>query len=113
MPTVKTLHLFSLHTLRLGTVRGAAALAALLAVAPAQPARADQVTPPPVPANIEVPKGNRAFLKGSAIGTQNYVCLPSSSSFAWTLFTPQATLFETPQAILQSEGGADPFVSSD
>lgn len=26
-------------------------------------------------------------------GTQNYVCLPAGSGFAWTLFTPQATLF--------------------
>jgi hypothetical protein len=30
---------------------------------------------------------------GHAVGTQNYVCLPSSTGFTFTLFTPQATLF--------------------
>ena len=48
---------------------------------------------PPVPSSIEVPAGNAPFLIRHAVGTQNYVCLPSSSSpsgFAWTLFTPQA-----------------------
>jgi Protein of unknown function (DUF3455) len=30
---------------------------------------------------------------GHAVGTQNYVCLPSGSGFAWTLFTPEAILF--------------------
>jgi hypothetical protein len=31
---------------------------------------------------------------GHATGTQQYICLPSGSSFAWTLFGPQATLFK-------------------
>src|SRR5262249_36262476 len=31
---------------------------------------------------------------GHAIGTQNYVCLPSGSGFAYSLFTPEATLFK-------------------
>jgi hypothetical protein len=55
-----------------------------------QRAHADTVTPPP---NIQVPAGNKLFLVGHAKGTQNYICLPSGSSFAWTLFTPEATLF--------------------
>ena len=59
-----------------------------------QPAHADKVTPPPVPANIQVPAGNKAFLVGHAVGTQNYVCLPSGAGVAFTLFTPQATLFK-------------------
>jgi Protein of unknown function (DUF3455) len=59
-----------------------------------QPARAQPVTPPPVPDNIQVPLGNEVFLVGHAVGTQNYVCLPSGSAFNWTLFTPQATLFD-------------------
>jgi len=82
----------------------AAALAAVFTVSPPQPTLADEVTPPPVPANIEVPAGNTAFLAGHAVGTQNYICLPCpnpitptatcpASGFAWTLFTPQATLF--------------------
>jgi len=59
-----------------------------------QAAHAQSVTPPPVPANIEVPAPNEAFLLGRGVGTQNYVCLPSRSvgRVAWTLFTPQATL---------------------
>ena len=51
------------------------------------------VNPPHVPTNIQVPVGFKAFLEGHATGTQNYVCLPSGTSFAWTFFAPQATLF--------------------
>jgi Protein of unknown function (DUF3455) len=58
-------------------------------------ATADAVKAPPVPSDIEVPAGNTAFLEGNATGTQNYVCLPSTSGFAWTFFSPQATLFQT------------------
>jgi hypothetical protein len=32
-------------------------------------------------------------LKGSAAGTQNYVCLPSTGGLAWKFQGPQATLF--------------------
>jgi hypothetical protein len=74
-------------------IAGAAVLAAALTVSPLQAAHADTVTPPPVPTNIEVPPGNIAFLLGHGVGTQNYVCLPSGSGFAWSLFTPEATLF--------------------
>jgi hypothetical protein len=62
-----------------------------------QQAYAQNVTPPPVPANIQVLPGNKAFLEGHAVGTQNYICLPSVTSvsgFAYVLFTPQATLFK-------------------
>ncbi len=75
----------------------AAALAAIFTVS--LPAGADPVRPPPVPANLQVPAGNKAFLVGHAIGTQNYSCLPAGVDaeghprYAWTLFTPQATLF--------------------
>jgi hypothetical protein len=65
-----------------------------LGASPAPPAHADHVAPPPVPSNIAVPAGAKAFLEGHAVGTQNYICLPSSSGFAWTLFGPQATLFK-------------------
>jgi hypothetical protein len=50
--------------------------------------------PPPVPAGIQVPAGHRAFLEGHAVGTQNYICLPSGATFGWILFGPQATLFD-------------------
>jgi hypothetical protein len=62
-----------------------------------QPAAAREITPPRVPPNIEVPAGNRPFLEGHGVGTQNYVCAPSASSssgFAYALFTPEAHLFD-------------------
>jgi hypothetical protein len=60
-------------------------------------ARADIVTPPPVPTDLQVPPLNEAFLLGRGVGTQNYICLPSRSlgRVAWTLITPQATLFDS------------------
>ena len=73
----------------------AAALAVAFAVSLAQPAHANQVKPPPVPANIQVDaEKNKAFFVGHAVGTQNYVCLPSGTGFKFALFTPQATLFD-------------------
>ena len=81
-------------TPRILRVVGAAALAVTLRISLPQAAHADPVTPPPVPAELEVDAGYRAFLVGHAVGTQNYVCLPTGSGFVWTLFTPQATLFE-------------------
>jgi hypothetical protein len=57
------------------------------------PAYADNMTPPPVPGNIQVPAGNKLFLVGNAVGTQNYICVPSGTSVRFVLFTPQATLF--------------------
>lgn len=71
----------------------AAALAVAFTVSLSQLAQADRVTPPPVPEDIQVEAGNKAFLQGHGVGTQNYICLPSGAGFAWTLFTPQATLF--------------------
>lgn len=55
--------------------------------------RGHSIHPPPVPGDLEVPAGHRAFLEGHAVGTQNYACVPSGSGFAWALYTPQATLF--------------------
>jgi hypothetical protein len=51
------------------------------------------VTAPKVPTAIQVPDGNEPFLVGHAIGTQNYVCVPSDADFKFVLFTPQATLY--------------------
>ena len=45
---------------------------------------------PAVPANLKVPAGHTLFLQGIAIGTQNYICLPTG----WAFFGPQATLFQ-------------------
>jgi hypothetical protein len=49
---------------------------------------------PSVPADIQVPDGSTLFRVGHAVGTQNYVCLPSATDFKFVLFTPQATLFD-------------------
>jgi hypothetical protein len=51
------------------------------------------VKPPPVPADLEVDAGYKAFRIDHAVGTQNYMCLPSGEAFAWTPIGPQATLF--------------------
>jgi Protein of unknown function (DUF3455) len=56
-------------------------------------AYAARVTPPPVPPDIAVSNEHKAFLAGHAVGTQNYICVPSGSGFSWALFGPQATLF--------------------
>jgi uncharacterized protein DUF3455 len=72
-----------------------AAVAAMAFTLPSPaPAYADDTTPPPVPGNIQVPAGNKLFLVGHAVGTQNYVCLPSGTGVTFVLFTPQATLFD-------------------
>jgi Protein of unknown function (DUF3455) len=50
---------------------------------------------PKTPPEIEVPPVNSVYLKGSAVGTQNYVCLASETGFSWKFLGPQATLFVT------------------
>ena len=80
-------------TRRILLIGCATALGMAFAVSLLQPARADEVAPPAVPANIQAPAGSTAFLKGHAVGTQDCVCLPSGSGFAWAFFGPQATLF--------------------
>jgi hypothetical protein len=76
--------------------RNLSALVALLAafgtVAAARPALAHRLKAPSVPAAIAVPAGNKPFLIGHAVGSQNYVCLPTAAGYAWTLFTPEAML---------------------
>jgi len=69
-----------------------AASAAVVSLA--QPARAESITPPPLPDGLApVPAGNKLFLGTHGVGTQNYVCRPSGAGVAYVLFTPQATLF--------------------
>ena len=50
---------------------------------------------PAVPPNLEVPSGNIAFLKGFAIGTQNYICISAKKGQEWRFLGPQATLYLT------------------
>jgi hypothetical protein len=56
-----------------------------------------QVDPPEVPTDIQVPAGFSPFLKGYAIGTQNYMCVAEKKEkdFVWKFMGPQATLFVT------------------
>jgi len=49
-------------------------LAVAFTVTPPLWAQAAAVTPPAVPANIQVPAGSKAFLAAHAVGTQDYIC---------------------------------------
>ena len=70
----------------------------------------DRVTPPPVPEAIQVPSGYKPFLSAHAIGTQGYVCVAVGSTYSWTPFGPQATLFnEENQQMLTHFLSATPF----
>ena len=98
-----------------------AGVAAMVFTVPSPaPAYADTITPP-VPGNIQVPAGNKLFLVGHAVGTQNYICVPSSTGIRFVLFTPEATLFdeEGEQLITHyfgpnpDEANTDPRVISD
>jgi uncharacterized protein DUF3455 len=72
----------------------AAAIGALLSqTALAQGPFKGWLTPPTVPTEIIVPAGNTVFLRGSATGTQNYICQSSQSGYFWKFLAPQATLF--------------------
>lgn len=75
---------------------GSFVLAAVTALGAApHAAMLDTVTPPAVPADLSVNSDESAFLIAHAVGTQNYVCLPTAAGgYAWVLFGPQATLFD-------------------
>ena len=58
---------------------------------------AQTIMPPTTPALITPPAGNTAFLVGHAVGTQGYVCLPTSTGASWTVngSRPEATIFSS------------------
>jgi|SRR5215813_5658170 len=70
----------------------AAALAVTFMAVP-QAAHAERITLPAMPDHLQVVDGSKPFLVGHATGTQNYICLPTATGFAYSLFTPEATLF--------------------
>jgi hypothetical protein len=73
---------------------GSAAVAASLTLVAPQQARADDgIEVPSMPAQLQVPAGNEVYLVQHAVGTQNYVCLPSGGGYVWSFWGPQATLF--------------------
>ena len=55
----------------------------------------NSIQSPATPTLITPPVGNSAFLVGHAVGTQGYVCLPTSAGASWTVNNarPEATLF--------------------
>jgi len=81
----------SKQTVRVFSLITCAALFTVVTAASSPAAERDSLTPPPVPFEIHV--DGDLFLIGHGVGTQNYVCLPSSTGFAFSLFTPEATLF--------------------
>jgi hypothetical protein len=58
-------------------------------------AGAQTLSSPSTPVGITPPAGNVPYLMGSAVGTQGYVCLPTSTGASWTVNNsrPEATLF--------------------
>jgi len=101
------------HTIRASRlISCVTALGIAFTVALPVAAQTTTVTPPVVPDNLQVPAPNEAFLVGHAVGTQNYTCLPSSSvgHVAWTLFTPEATLFgEQKEQLITHYFSPNPF----
>lgn len=96
-------------TRRIVNLACATALAVVSLASSLQPARADALKPPAVPANIQVPSGNKLFLVGRAVGTQNYICLPVDGGVKFILFTPQATLFKEQKQITTHYFSPNPF----
>ena len=73
-----------------------AALVLACAFGTVTPAAAQTVTRANTPDAITPPPGNSEFLVGNAVGTQGYVCLPTSAGgTSWTINSarPEATLF--------------------
>src|SRR5215207_9093923 len=75
-------------------------VAAGLCLAMLSPGLHAQPAVPAVPTDLKVPAGHALFLRASATGTQNYICLPTDSGFGWAFFGPQATLFKSKTQII-------------
>ena len=56
----------------------------------------ERIPRPAVPPNLEVGSEFKLFLKGHALGTQNYLCAPAATATGvdWLFIGPQATLFD-------------------
>ena len=74
------------------TLAAAIALGLSVTTATAQPSSFGPDVPS-VPPALEVPAGHDAYLTLYAIGTQNYVCVSTTSGLGWRFIGPQATLF--------------------
>ena len=89
-------------TRRLFFIALVAVLITAFIVALPKAAHADgAITVPAVPDGLQVTaEEGKVFLVGHAIGTQNYICLPAGTGFAYSLFTPQAILFDNNEQII-------------
>ena len=122
------------HTRRMQSIACAAALAAAFTVSATHPAHAARINVPDnLPGSLKVLPPNHPFLLGKAKGSQNYFCTTrldaagnpildgaGNPTFAWKLFTPEATLFSDdptdPEQLIThffspnpDESNADPF----
>jgi hypothetical protein len=79
--------------IKLFSVATCASVFTLFTAVSSQAGQREDLTPPRVPNDIQVPAEAELFLIGHAVGTQNYVCVPSGAGFVFNLFTPEATLF--------------------
>ena len=62
-----------------------------------------KIVSPATPSAITPPAGNWAFLVGNAVGTQGYVCLPTSTGASWTVNGSR------PEAILSTSSSGKDF----
>src|SRR5262245_65377164 len=77
--------------------RKTATLITVLTIAiPGVPRAEERIPRPAVPTNLELSADFKLFLKGHAVGTQNYICAPAptSSGLDWLFIGPQATVFD-------------------
>jgi hypothetical protein len=112
VPSRKVLLMTNHTTRRVRLITCGIVLAVAFTITPRLWAQADGVTPPAVPPNIQVPAGSKAFLAAHAVGTQDYICLPTGTGFTWTFFAPQATLFtDDDRQVITHFLSPDPFES--
>jgi len=99
------------HSNRGGLLAAAAATALAAALTPPllRSAHAESVAAPKVPDTIQAPAGNKAFLVGHAVGTQNYICRPAGNGVKFMLFTPEAVLSEGKQQLTSHYFSPNPF----
>jgi hypothetical protein len=76
----------------LGSHLAVASILALALSILAGPDAVAAVTPPQLPANLQVPAGNSPFLVAHATGVQIYSCKAQGAGFVWSFVAPEATL---------------------
>jgi Protein of unknown function (DUF3455) len=87
-----------------------AALAAALSIA--QAAQAGPAAPP-VPGEIAVPQGHKAYLVVHAAGVQIYDCMSVPGGYAWRLAAPRATLTDDHDKLVGSHYGGPTWQAGD